>query len=337
MNYAGIDLHRLTLVVAVEDENGTKGKPRTISCRDTARIRAYFEGLRPFTAVIEAMGSSRWLFDMLRPLGKIVLAHPFKLKAITSGRAKTDKLDAAMLAKLLRADLIPRAHVPDDSYGNLRDLTRARASISQHMTQAKNELHALLAKANCHVPYKTPFGKGWTRYVRELPLGAGADVSRDEILARIEHYEGRLARMDEALEETARGFPQIEAIRDIHGVGPYLGLLIVAEIAEPWRFSDAGKVGAYAGLTPRVNQSGEHCYHGRISKQGSTWLRWALVQVAMFAVRRDEGLRNLHERIRKRSSAAKARVAVARKLAEICWKRLMEWHRSNTPELMMAS
>lgn len=336
MNYAGIDLHRRTLVVAVENESGAKQKLRTFACRNVEGIRAYFEALKPFTAVIEAMGSYRWLFDMLIPMGEVVLAHPFRLKAITTARAKTDKLDAALLAKLLRADLIPRAHVPGAAYADLRELTRARANLSRHATQAKNELHALVAKANLHVPHKTPFSIKWTQHVSHERLGVAADISRDEILRRMSHYEAELAAMDEAMGEIAEYFPQLEAIRDIHGIGQYLGLLIVAEIAEPWRFKDAGAVGAYAGLTPTVSQSGDTCHHGRISKQGSTWLRWALVQAAMFAVRRDPLLKNFHERIRKRSSASKARVAVARKLAEIVWKRLMRWHRENTPELFAA-
>jgi transposase len=86
-------------------------------------------------------------------------------------------------------------------------------------------------------------------------------------------------------------------------------------------------VGAYAGLTPRVSQSGDHAYYGHITHQGSPWLRWILVQAAIHVVKKDPALRNFYQRIRKRSSAKIARVAVARKLAAICWVRLMAWHR----------
>ena len=105
-------------------------------------------------------------------------------------------------------------------------------------------------------------------------------------------------------------------------------LLIIAEIGEPWRFEDGRKVGAYAGLTARVHQSGSECYSGRITRQGSPWLRWILVEAAMKLVRRDTKLGNFYQRIRKRSSANVARVAAARKLAGICWVRLMRWHRA---------
>ena len=84
--------------------------------------------------------------------------------------------------------------------------------------------------------------------------------------------------------------------------------------------------GAYAGLTARVRQSGAHAYYGHITRQGSPWLRWILVEAAMKVIRRDPALKAFYTRIRKRSSAKVARVAVARKLATICWVRLRRWH-----------
>ncbi len=98
MKYVGIDLHKRFLVVAVEDERGRPRKPHRFECQDTQSIRDFFETLGPFQAVIEASSSYRWLYEMLEPLGTITLAHPLRLRAIVSGRAKTDKLDAALLA-----------------------------------------------------------------------------------------------------------------------------------------------------------------------------------------------------------------------------------------------
>ena len=115
----------------------------------------------------------------------------------------------------------------------------------------------------------------------------------------------------------------------MHGVGRYSALLIVAEIGEPSRFRNGRKVGAYAGLTARVSQSGARSHHGHITRQGSPWLRWILVQAAMHIVRKDQPLQNFYVRVRKRSSASIARVAVARKLATICWIRLMRWHEAH--------
>jgi transposase len=325
MHYVGIDLHKRTLVVAVENDKGAVGRPVTLTCTDTEKIQTFFENLRPLRAVIEASGSYRWLYDLLSPLGEIVLAHPRRLKAIVEGRAKTDKLDAALLAKLLRVGMIPTAYVPPQRYLDLREICRSRSRLVQHTTQAKNELHAILSRRNIHPPFKTTFCRGWIRFVSMTDLGFVGNMARDEILRRMDHYQQEVEALDRALSEMAESYPEIQAIMDIPGIGLFSALLIVGEIGEPSRFQNARQVGAYAGLTPRVDQSGGHCYYGSITHQGSSWLRWTLVQAAMKAARHDKPLANLYTRIRKRSGAMIARVAVARKLAGICWFRLRHY------------
>ena len=327
MHYVGINLHKRDLVIAVEDERGPVGKPRRFVCRDEAAIVEHLSALRPFRAVIEASASYRWLYDRLNPLGEIILAHPLRLRASIARPAKTDKLDAALLAHLLRMGQIPEAYAPPAAYQELRELTRTRARLSRSATEAKNHLHGLLAARNIHPPYRNPFGVRGRRWMRSLDLGVVGNLERDELIARLEHYDAQRDRLNVMLEGRATSFPQIESLRDIRGIGTYTALLVVAEIGEPERFSDPGQVASYAGLATRVYQSGGHDYHGHITRQGSPWLRWVLVQAAMKAIGRDRKLANFYERVRKRSSRHIARVAVARKLAEICWIRLRRWHR----------
>jgi len=328
MYYIGIDLHKQDLVMAVEDERGPVGRARRIACRDVQAIRSAVERWRPFRAVVEASASYRWLYDLVSPQGEVVLAHPLRLRAITAARAKTDRLDAAMLARLLRANLIPAAYVPPARYQTLRDLTRLRARLSYGATLAKNQVHALLARANVHPPFKTPFGVRGRRWLAGLDLGLSGNLARDELLRRLEHYGREIAALDAHLEGVAAEFPEASALEVLHGVGRYSALLVVAEIGEPERFRNPRQVGAYAGLTARVHQSGGHEHRGGISKQGSRWLRWILVQAAMKLVRRDERLANFYQRVRKRAGRNVARVAVARKLAGICWVRRRAWRRA---------
>lgn len=328
MHYVGIDLHKQFLVACVQDGRGRTRVSERIECPDIARIARFFGTWRPFQAVIEASSSYRWLYDLLSPLGEVVLAHPLQLRAIIAGRAKTDKLDAALLAKLLRAGLIPESYVPPASYQHLRDLTRARARLSRQATVAKNEMHTLLRRRNIQAPFVVLFGPRGRRWLASLEVGPVDGLLRDELLARLAHYDAALAMHDRLLDTLASGFPQAEALTSLFGIGLYSALLIVAEIGEPWRFTDGRQVGAYAGLTARVHQSGSQGYTGHITRQGSPWLRWILVQAAMKLVRRDVKLGNFYQRVRKRSGVKVARVAAARKLAEICWLRLMRWHRT---------
>lgn len=131
-------------------------------------------------------------------------------------------------------------------------------------------------------------------------------------------------------------YPQTEVLTSLYGVGFYSALAIVGEIGDVERFRQAKQVAAYTGLTARVHQSGDHGYRGHISKRGSPWLRWILVEAAMKLVRNDLALANFHERIRKRSTAKIARVAAVKNLAEICWKRLRRFQRERTPKTTAA-
>ena len=327
MWHVGIDLHKATVVLAAVNDSGEVMNPITIPCSDTDAITSTAKALGPFRAVIEATGTYRWLYDLLRHHGTVLLAHPMRLRSMIQRRTKTDKLDAQLLANLLRINQIPLAYIPPEPYQQLRDLTRCRARLGRQLAEVKIQLRALLARRNREAPYRTPFGPRGLGWFCGQDFGLIENMVRDELLERFQHFAKQMAIFDNRLKEMRQSFPQVESLDDIHGIGLYSALLIVAEIGEVERFRTSKQVGAYTGLTSRVHQSGGHCYQGSITRQGSPWLRWVLVQAAMKAVHKDAALKNFYSRIRKRSGAKIARVAAARKLAEICWKRLRQWHR----------
>jgi transposase len=327
--HIGIDLHREFIVMAAVRDNGEVMEPVKIACRETESILDVIRTLAPFRAVVEASGTYRWLYDLLSPHGTILLAHPLRLRAMIQRRSKTDKLDSQLLANLLRINQIPLAYVPPEPYQRLRDLVRCRATLCRDRARAKIKLRDLLARQNLLSPYKTPFGPRGLAWFRAQDFGLVGNMLRDELLARLEHYDRHIDFFDAQLARCQPDFPQTKAIADIHGIGLYSALLIVAELGEVERFRTAKQVGAYSGLTSRVHQSGGHCYQGSITRQGSPWLRWILVEAAMKTIREDAALKNFYTRVRKRSSSKIARVAAARKLAEICWKRLRRWQREH--------
>ena len=266
MWHVGIDLHREFVVMAAVRDNGEVMQPVRIACQETDSILELIRSLAPFRAVVEASGTYRWLYDLLRPHGTILLAHPARLRMILR-RSKTDKLDSQLLANLLRINQIPLAYVPPEPYQRLRDFVRCRAKLSQDRAEAKIKLRDVLARQNLISPYKKPFGPRGLAWFRSQDFGLVGNMIRDELLARLWHYDRQIAVFDEQLEKCRPDFPQTEAITDIHGIGLYSALLIVAELGEVERFRTAKQVGAYSGLTSRVHQSGGHCY------QGSPWLR----------------------------------------------------------------
>ena len=327
MWHIGIDLHRATVVIAAVDDSGRAVEPARIACRDTDAILGAVDRLRPFRAVIEATSNYRWLYDLLSPHGTVLVAHPLRLRAMVQRRSKTDKLDSQLLANLLRIDRVPLSYVPPRAYQHLREVTRFRVRLTRGKAEAKVGLRALLARHNRVAPYRVPFGPRGLAWFAEQEFGPIDNDVRDELMARLGHYRKQLSGVDARLEALRAEFPQVEALLDLRGIGLYTALVVVAELGEVGRFRSARQVGAYAGLTARVRQSGDHCRHGSITREGSPLLRWVLTEAAMKVIKQDAALRNFYTRVRKRSNAETARVAVARKLAEIRWKRLRRWHR----------
>jgi len=186
--------------------------PVKVACEDTAAILEFVEGLKPFRAVIEASGTYRWLHELLSPHGTVLLAHPLRLRAMIQRRAKTDKLDAQLLANLLRIDQIPLAYVPPRDYQQLRDLTRTRARLIRGQSETKIKLRALLARLNRSAPYKMPFGPRGLAWFAKQDFGWLENLVRDELLARMQHYARHTATIDERLEELLERFPQTEAL-----------------------------------------------------------------------------------------------------------------------------
>lgn len=331
MWHIGIDLHRKTIVASAIHESGEILPLARFDCLDTAGIAEWFGKLRPFRAVIEATGTYRWLFNLLSPLGTILLAHPLRLRAMVNRRSKTDRLDAELLAHLLRLDQIPTAHIPSDQCQMLRDLVRYRIRMTRELAAAKISMRWILARHNIVPPLKSPFGPRGRYWLSRQDFGPVDNAARDEILKRLQHFSQQIDNCQKRLEQLRPEFPEVEALLVLHGVGLFTAMTVVAELGDVTRFHRAKQVAAYAGLTARINQSGGHTYSGHITKQGSAWLRWVLVEAAMKLARVDPGLANFYRRICKRSSAKIARVAAARKLAEICWKRLIRWHAEHAP------
>ena len=327
MWYIGIDLHRATVVIAAVDDSGRAIEPARIACLDTDAILRAVRRLKPFRAVIEATSNYRWLYDLLSPHGTVLVAHPLRLRAMVQRRSKTDKLDSQLLANLLRIDQVPLSYVPPEAYQHSARSPVSGTRLTRGKVEAKVGLRALLARHNRVAPYRVPFGPRGLAWFAEQEFGPVDDGVRDELLARLGHFREQIAAVDARLEGLRADFPQVEALLDLRGVGLYTALVVVAELGEVGRFRSARQVGAYAGLTARVRQSGDHRRHGAITREGSPLLRWVLTEAAMKVIKEDVALRNFYTRIRKRSSAKTARVAVARKLAEICWKRLRRWHR----------
>jgi transposase len=243
--------------------------------------------------------------------------HPLRCKAIASARLKNDKVDAAILAQLLRADLLPEAWIAPAKVRQLRALLRHRISLVRLATQVRNRIHAVAADHGYDrsASYWTGPGRGW---LAELDLPAASREIITDCLAVIDGLAPVIDRIDGELHQHARADPQVKVLRTLPGVGEFTALVMVAEIGDITRFGSARKLASWAGLTPTVRGSDLHVRHGHISKQGSVWLRWAMNQAAQTAKRSPE-FATAYSGIARRRGKKIATIAIARKLLTRAW------------------
>jgi transposase len=203
-----------------------------------------------------------------------------RTRAIASARVKTDAVDARTLAHLLRTDLLPEAYVAPRELRALRDLLRQRVVLTQMRTALKNRVHALLARQGIQRARADLFGPGGRRFLDGLQLRPDPRARLETLLRLIADFDREIDALAHEIDRRAKHDPRVDVLRQIYGVGRYLGMLIVAEIGAIERFPSARHLCAWAGLTPTVRSSDAKARLGHISHQGSAALRWALVEAA---------------------------------------------------------
>jgi transposase len=223
-----------------------------------------------------------YLYELLedRPVD-LVLAHPLKTKAIASARIKTDKIDATTLAQLLRGKLLPPAYLPPRPIRDLRELLRYRASLVVLRSLLKNKLQAVLLKHGLTCPWRNVLAKRAQPWWRAVPLRPCYQHAIAGYLAVAATVEAQLATTTQTVAARAAADPQAQLLQTVPGIGPYAALLILSEIGEITRFASPKHLVSYSGLCPATYASGATVRHGRLTKEGSPWLRWALIEAAI--------------------------------------------------------
>ena len=332
--YVGIDVHRKRSQVAVVAEDGTVQVNKNVVNGSEPFLRLIGDLPSGTPVAFEAAFGWSWLADLLEDYGfEAHMVHPLRCKAIASARLKNDKVDAAILAQLLRADLLPEAWIAPAKVRQLRALLRHRISLVRLGTQLRNRIHAVAADHGYDrsASYWTGPGRGW---LAELDLPATSREIITDCLAVIDGLAPVIDRIDGELHQHARTDPRVKTLRTLPGVGEFTALVMVAEIGDISRFGSARKLASWAGLTPTVRGSDLKVRHGNISKQGSVWLRWVLNQAAQTAKRSPE-FAPAYSSIAKRRGKKIATIAIARKLLTRAWHLLADMQAASTAAAAM--
>jgi len=321
MLYAGIDHHTKTSHLTLIDGEGKAIKSLNLpsDCKSIRRELAGYD--EPIKAVLEAGYNWGRMYDWLdEVVEEVVLAHPVKVKAIAEARIKNDRIDSATLAHLLRADLIPEAYACSADLRSLKRVLRQRMFLVRIQTMLKNRIQALLYQYDLKKPKVSDlFGAAGSKWLRSLHLPSPDGEILSEDLALLDTVKERLAATEGLIKELSAGDMAIRWLKSMPGIGEFLSVLIRYEVGDIRRFRSPKKFASYTGLIPSTYASGGKVHHGRITRQGNRYLRWAFIEAVTPATRVSPKLRSYYERIKRRKGSKDARVATARKLAEIAW------------------
>ncbi len=309
------------------DENGKPAGHGSVATTREA-LRQQLEG-QPVRVIMEACGTCRWVAALCKDLGhEVVIANPRQFHLISKSKCKTDPRDARMLAEVgqVRPSLLHPVRLRGEDCQRGRVLVAARKHFVEqrtaHVNFVRGQMRTLgLPLASCSTEaFAKKFRNSIPEDYHEMLL---------PVLDEISSLNDKIAAYDQAVDRVSREqYPETEVLRQIKGVGPLLALTYVVTIESHEHFEDSRLVGAYVGLTPKAHSSSEHNPQLRITKCGDRLLRSLLVSAATWILThgKDSSLRRHGERIRDRGdqcSRAKARIAVARKLAVVMhhlWK-----------------
>jgi len=321
MLYVGVDAHSQNSWITVMNEKGKVVKRKQIaSCRQDVQtsLGRYHQ---PMKAVVEASYSWAPMYDWLDEVADdVVLAHPGKVRAIAEARIKTDKIDSETLAHLLRADLIPQAYAPSKDVRAIKRVLRQRMFFVRVRTMLKNRIKALLAQHSVEVlDVSDLYGKKGLQWLKALKLPEPDGKLLSEDLDLLAVLNERIAATNSLIAELSAGDEAVSWLFSLPGIGEFLSVLIRYEVDNIERFRSAKKFTGYTGLVPSTYASGNRMVHGRLTKRGNKWLRWAFIEAVTPAIRKSPSLRRYYEKLKARRGAKDARAATARKLAELAW------------------
>lgn len=324
IRYVGIDLHKRLLVAHFLDEQGqTVGTARCEPVTAESLERFARRYLKPGDHLAIEVTTHVWaVVRFLEPyVERIVVSNPKATKAIASAKVKTDKVDAAVLANLLRLDYLPSVWRPTPEQSLRRELTARRTRLVQDRTKLICRIRTTLAMRLLDCPLELTDARG-QQWLEQFPLDAQGRLLVDSdvrllraVQEEIELLEKQLAK--ETWEDTA-----VKLLMTLPGISNTTSATIVASIGDIERFPAPEKLANYFGLTPSVHQSAGKCYHGKITKAGSVLARTALIQAAHTAARDPGPLGHFFVKTRRRKNYNVAITATARKLAMLCWQLL---------------
>jgi transposase len=315
-----LDVHRDFCEVAIVAEGRLRSAGR-IGARPEA-LELFGQSLdRRDWVALEVTGNAWEIARILEAhVARVIVVSPSDT-GIRQARAKTDRLDARALAKLLWAGQLDGVWTPDERIRAMRRRLARRSQLVRARTRAKNEVHAVLMRClKDRPPAADLFGVKGRRWLAEQQLSVVERETVASAVRQVDFLDTEIAEVEKLIAAEALGWPEVKRLITVPGVNVIVAATFVAAVGDIRRFPDRRKLTAYLGLDPRVRQSGAGpAAHGHISKQGSVSARHALVEACWSTVRQPGPIAGFYQRIKARRGHSIAIVASARKLACLFW------------------
>jgi transposase len=264
---------------------------------------------------MEATGYSRWFERLVAELGfELWIGDPAEINAKRVKKQKTDRNDARLLLRLMLENNFPQIWVRSAENRDLRQLLWHRHRLVQMRTRIMNQLQALAMNEGYRWKKKL-FSEQGRAQLEKLALAPWASRRRRELLELLDRLNPTIEELTTAVEREARKRPEVLRLMSHPGVGPLTALAYVLIIGTPARFQRGKQIGTYVGMIPSEDSSGGKQRLGRISKQGSSLLRFLLVEAAQAAARVHPDWRRRYSHLAMRRHRSIAKVAMGRRLA----------------------
>lgn len=318
MNFVGLDYHTKSSYVSILNEENEKIWEGRLS--SDSELADFLGELEDATVLFEAGYGWPRLAKLLEESGvELAMCHPEHNRRIARDRRKSDKRDADNLAVYLKTDGYKPAYMPGADIRDERQLVRGYIYYSRRITMIKNQIHSLLAYAGVPKESFNIFTAKSRQYLETVEL---PEYTRRVLDANIESFDFHvdlLKGIYDIVKELNRSDERARLLKTMPGIGDFTARVLLAEIGDISRFPTDKSLPCYVGLTQREHQSGDTRRTMGITKEGSSHMRWVLIQAAWIAIRIDPALREFFEKIKAKKNANVAICAVGRKLTEAAW------------------
>jgi transposase len=318
--FIGIDLHRNRFTCCMRLENG-----RTYMSeyqleefdRFTSKLRASDE------LALEMTGNTRYFYAAVAPhVARVVVVNPLQFKVISESVKKTDHNDARALALFLSKDLLPEVRMKDETRAEIASLTQTRQTLVELRTRLKNKINNIFSAHGINLAKEALSSQKVLDSVLAHRFDTLVAVELKVLVEQIRALNKSIAELEQTIKDEGgklQGHRNLTSIKGIGGLSASILLSVIGDIGD---FATEGKLAAYLGLVPRVQNSNETERSGHITKQGSRLARTTLVQCALIAQRYSPYLHSYFERIKARRGSGRAIIALARKLLGIVYRPL---------------